>query len=487
MKKKPDNQDQFISRRQFLFKSGLGIGGMGLASLLTPEHLVSRSNSISRDPALDSPHFVPKAKRVIYLFQSGAPSQHDLFDYKPKLNQMDGESLPSSVRGNQRLTNFENIDPRLPIAGARYEFSRHGKSGAWVSELLPHTAKIVDDLCIVKSVYTEEINHAPAATYIQTGNPRAGNPSIGSWVSYGLGSENENMPAFVVLLSDGTGLQNPIALSTRFWGHGFLPSQHQGIQFRSGQDPVLFLNNPSGVKKINRREMLNGIKQLNKLHMHSSGDHEIYSEIAKHEMAYRMQSSAPETMDVTDEPDWVFDMYGEDARTPGTYAANCLLARRLAERDVRFIQLYHRGWDQHTELPQDLPNQCRDTDQASAALVMDLKQRGLLDDTLVVWGGEFGRTAFCQGPLNKETYGRDHHPGCFTVWFAGGGTKAGITYGKTDEFGYNIVENPVHIHDLQATLLYLLGVDHEKLIYQHQGRRFRLTDVHGEVVHDILT
>ncbi|MEX2640564.1 MAG: DUF1501 domain-containing protein [Balneolales bacterium] len=475
-----DKLSDRINRRHFLSRTSLGLGAAGLASLLNPRLLFGNN----ADPALSSPHITPKAKRVIYLFQSGGPAQHDMFDYKPRLEEMHGQDLPPSVLGDQRLTGMTANQTSLPLAGSHYKFRRHGKSGAWLSELLPYTGGIADDLCFVKSVHTEEINHDPAVTFLQTGNARAGNPSMGSWISYGLGSENENLPAFSVMISRGKGDAQP--LSTRMWGSGFLPSQHQGVQYRSGSDPVLYLNNPSGVDKMDRRRMLNQIKELNLLHMFESGDHEIQSEIAKHEMAYRMQTSVPETMDVSGEPDWVYDLYGEDSRTPGTYAANCILARRLAERDVRFIQLYHMGWDQHGNIPLHLPMQCKDVDQASAALVRDLKQRGLLDDTLVVWGGEFGRTSYGQGQLSAENYGRDHHPRCFTVWLAGGGIKPGITFGQSDEFGYNIEKDPVHVHDLQATLLHLLGIDHEKLTYRHQGRRFRLTDVHGEVVNKIL-
>jgi hypothetical protein len=475
-----------MNRRHFLSKTSLGLGAFALASLLGPKTIISKQS----DPfsgALEAPHIIPKAKRIIYLFQSGGPSQHDMFDYKPKLEEMNGEDLPPSVRGDQRLTGMTANQSSFPMAGARFNFKRRGKSGAWVSDLLPYTAKIADELCFIKTVYTEEINHDPAITFFQTGSSLPGMPSMGSWISYGLGSENENLPAFTVLISRGTGRPFDQPLYSRLWGSGFLPSLHQGVQFRSGSDPVLNLQNPDGVNKMSRRNMLAALKDLNQLHLDEYGDPEITTRIAQYEMAYRMQTSVPETMDLSDEPDSTYELYGEDARTPGTYAANCLLARRLAERDVKFIQLYHMGWDQHDGIPNQLPLQCKDIDQASAALVQDLKQRGLLEDTLVIWGGEFGRTAYCQGPLTKQTYGRDHHPRCFTIWMAGGGVKQGITYGKTDEFGYNIVENPVHIHNVQATILHLMGIDHEKLTYRTQGRRFRLTDVHGEVVHDIIS
>ncbi|MDX1636923.1 MAG: DUF1501 domain-containing protein [Balneolaceae bacterium] len=483
--KEIDKLNNNMNRRHFLSKTSLGIGAAALASLL-PKSMLSKDGE-GLDGVLSSPHVVPKAKRIIYLFQSGGPSQQDMFDYKPKLREMHGTDLPPSVRGDQRLTGMTANQDGLPLAGSHYDFKRHGDSGIYVSELMPYTAEVVDELCFIKSVYTDAINHDPAITFIQTGSQQAGRPSMGSWISYGLGSDNENLPAFSVLISRGSGRPFDQPLYSRLWGNGFLPSLHQGVQFRSGKDPVLNLNNPPGVNKMSRRNMLSKLKDLNQLHLNRFGDPEITSRISQYEMAYRMQTSVPETMDVSDEPDWVFDMYGEDAKKPGTYAANCLLARRLAERDVKFIQLYHMGWDQHNGIPDQLPLQCKDIDQASAALIKDLKQRGLLDETLVVWGGEFGRTSYCQGQLTKETYGRDHHPRCFTMWMAGAGVKSGFEYGKTDEFGYNIIENPVHIHDIQATILHLMGIDHEKLTYKHQGRRFRLTDVHGHVVKDILT
>lgn len=474
-----------MNRRHFLSKTSLGIGAAALASLINPMMLFSRKP----DPfsgALDAPHVIPKAKRIIFLFQSGGPSQLDLFDYKPKLNELEGTDLPDSIMGMQRLTGMTANQSSFPMAGSRFKFKRHGKSGAWVSNLLPYTAEIADELCFLKTVYTSEINHDPAITFIQTGTNQAGLPSMGSWISYGLGSENENLPAFTVLISRGTGRPFDQPLYSRLWGSGILPSLHQGVQFRAGSEPVLNLRNPDGMKQMTRRNMLAALKDLNQLHLDEYGDPEITTRISQYEMAYRMQTSVPETMDVSDEPESTYELYGEDARTPGTYAANCLLARRLAERDVRFIQLYHMGWDQHDGIPNQLPLQCKDVDQASAALVKDLKQRGLLEDTLVIWGGEFGRTAYCQGALTKQTYGRDHHPRCFSLWMAGGGVKQGITYGETDEFGYNVVKDPVHVHDLHATILHLMGVNHERLTYRAQGRRFRLTDVHGEVVHNII-
>ncbi|GAB3700509.1 DUF1501 domain-containing protein [Spirosoma flavus] len=473
--------DQIIAdtfnRRAFLRKSSLGLGTLALGSLL-PETL--RSSPLTDD----RPHRAPKAKRVVYLFQSGGPSQLEMFDYKPMLAKMHGQDLPASVRKGQRLTSMSAQQSALPLVRSPYTFRQHGKSGAWVSELLPYTSRITDDLCFVKSMYTEQINHDPALTFFQTGNQLAGRPSIGSWVSYGLGSINQNLPAFIVLVSNNAPQDQP--LYARLWGNGFLPSKHQGVQFRSGNDPVLYLNNPSGYAGNDRRAMLDALKQLNQAQADRFGDPEIANRIAQYEMAYRMQTSVPDVTDLSKEPDWVFDLYGPDARKPGTYAANCLMARRLIERDVRFVQLYHQGWDQHGNLPKGLAKQCQATDQASAALVIDLKQRGLLDDTIVVWGGEFGRTNYSQGKLTKDNYGRDHHPRCFTMWMTGGGVKSGITYGETDEFGYNIAHNPVHVHDFQATLLHLLGIDHEKLTYEFQGRRFRLTDVEGKLVKGIL-
>lgn len=480
-----------LNRRHFLSKTSLGLGSAALASLLNPVKTFAKTlDKTDKNGAtggvLGAPHFVPKAKRIIYLFQSGGPSQLELFDYKPLLDKQRGRDLPESVRMGQRLTGMTSGQDSFPLANSIYGFSQHGQSGAWMSELLPYTSKVVDDLCIIRSMHTEAINHDPAITFFQTGHQQAGRPSIGSWLSYGLGSDNENLPCFCVLLSRGTGRPQGQPLYSRLWGNGFLPSLHQGVQFRSGKDPVLYLNNPPGVTATNRRNMLDQLAKLNQLHLDEIGDPEIVTRIAQYEMAYRMQTSVPDVMDLSDEPDWVFKMYGPDATKPGTYAANCILARRLAERDVKFIQLYHMGWDQHFNLPNQIQGQAKDVDQASAALVLDLKQRGLLEDTLVIWGGEFGRTNYSQGTLTATDYGRDHHPRCFTIWMAGGGIKPGLNYGETDEFGYNVVKNPVHVHDFQATLLHLLGVDHEKLTFKYQGRRFRLTDVHGHIVNDIL-
>jgi hypothetical protein len=476
------------TRRHFLSSTSLGLGAAALASLLDPA-LVGEAASADAVPAaggplLASPHYVPRVKRVIYLFQSGGPSQLELFDHKPLLRSMNGQELPASVRQGQRLTGMTAFQKSFPMAGSHFSFAQHGASGAWVSELLPHTARIVDKLCIVKSMHTEAINHDPAITFFQTGSQQGGRPSIGAWLSYGLGSENSNLPGFIVLLSRAREGDQP--LYSWLWGSGFLPSQHQGVQFRGGKDPVLYLTDPNGLDRDSRRRMLDTLRALEVRRHTEVMDPEINARIAQYEMAYRMQTAVPEAMDLSTEPDAVFDLYGPDARKPGTYAANCLLARRLAERNVRFIQLYHQGWDQHGDLPEGIQIMARSVDQASAALVIDLERRGLLEDTLVIWGGEFGRTNYSQGKLEKDNYGRDHHPRCFTIWMTGGGVKPGVTYGETDEFGYNIARDPVHVHDFQATLLHLLGVDHERLLFKHQGRRYRLTDVHGRVVKELL-
>lgn len=411
----------------------------------------------------------------------------DLFDYKPKLNEMRGQDLPASIRMGQRLTGMTSGQDKFPLVGSNFNFKQYGESRAWISDLMPYTAKIADELCFIKSMHTEAINHDPAITFFQTGSQQSGRPSIGSWMSYGLGSLNENLPTFSVLLSRGTGRPFGQPLYSRLWGNGFLSSLHQGVQFRSGKDPVLFLKDPEGMTRQERRKMLDVISELNHKQEQEFGDPEINSRIAQYEMAYRMQTSVPESMNIDKEPDHIIQMYGANSMVPGSYAANCLLARRLVEKDVRFVQLYHMGWDQHESLPEQIEKQAKDVDQATAALIMDLKQRGLLDDTLVIWGGEFGRTNYSQGTLTDTNYGRDHHPRCFTMFMAGGGVKPGFTYGETDEFGYNIVKDPVHVHDLQATLLHLSGIDHTKFTYKHQGRRFRLTDVSGNVIHDVLS
>ncbi|MEM7370246.1 MAG: DUF1501 domain-containing protein [Bacteroidota bacterium] len=475
------------SRRQFLTRASMGIGAAALGSLLGGcGKKWKEANDLGQaKPLLDATHIAPRAKRIIFLHQSGAPSQIDLFDPKPVLIQRNGEELPESVRNGQRLTTNTSFAQSHPLAGSHFAFQQHGQSGTWVSELLPHISTIADEMCVIRSMYTEAINHDPAITFFQTGSQQPGRPSMGSWLSYGLGSDNLNLPAFIVLLSQGRdGNMQP--LYSRLWSNGFLPSIHQGAQFRSGKDPVLFLNNPPGVNANDRRAFLDKIRRLNQLKLDEYGNPELATRIAQYEMAFRMQTSVPEAMDVSGEPDHIYELYGPESRIPGTYAANCLLARRLAERDVKFIQLYHKGWDHHDNLPIEIRDRCRDVDQPSAALVKDLRQRGLLDETLVIWAGEFGRTAYCQGRLTKETYGRDHHPRCFTLWMAGGGVKAGLTYGETDDFSYNVVKDPVHVHDFQATVLHLLGIDHEQLTFRHQGRRYRLTDVHGKVVQDVL-
>lgn len=475
-----------LNRRHFLSHLGLGIGGMALGSLLGCSQSSGSTDGAANPmkPFLDAPHFAPKAKRIIYLFQSGGPSQLDLFDYKPLLRKMHGQELPASVQMGQRLTGMTAGQSTKPLTSSLFEFNQYGQSRTWVSELMPHTSKIVDKLCFIKTMHTEAINHDPAITFFQTGSQQPGRPSIGAWLSYGLGSENKNLPTFAVLLSRGA--QRPQPIYSRLWGNGFLASLHQGVQFRSGKDPVLYLQNPDGIDASSRRAALDVLAHLNEQRMADFGDPEVVSRIEQYEMAYRMQTSVPQAMDISNEPEEVFELYGQDARRPGTYAANCLLARRLAERDVKFVQLYHLGWDQHSDLPRELASQCRDTDQASAALVTDLQRRGLLEDTLVVWGGEFGRTNYSQGSLTDTNYGRDHHPRCFTIWMAGGGVKPGFTVGETDDFGYNIIKDPVHVHDFQATMLHLLGIDHERLTYKYQGRRFRLTDVHGKLVESII-
>ena len=461
------------SRRQLL--AGLGAGLVGAA--LAP--LGRAGAAYAPDPLF--PNHAPRARRIVYLFQSGGPSQIELFDHKPLLRERNGEELPASVRQGQRLTGMSGNQSSLPMAGSLFSFARHGECGTSVSELLPETAKIVDKLCVLRSVYTEAINHDPAVTFLQTGSERAGRPSMGAWLSYGLGGLNPDLPEFCVLITKDKGGQ---PLYQRLWGAGFLPTRHQGVQLRAGADPVLFLKDPPGVDRATRRRMLDALRRLHEQEGESAPG--ALERIEQYELAGRMQRSVPEVADLSDEPQETYELYGEDARRPGTYAANCLLARRLLERDVRFVQLYHQGWDQHGNLPSAIRTQCRETDRASAALVLDLERRGLLEDTLVVWGGEFGRTCYSQGKLTATDYGRDHHPRCTSMWLAGGGTRAGTVFGETDDFSYNIVRDPVHVHDLQATILHLLGIDHERLTYKHQGRRYRLTDVHGRVVRELL-
>src|SRR5579862_9626294 len=476
-----------MTRRHFFARNSVGIGTAALASLLSSDGFGA---AVETDPKTGGlaglPHFPPKAKRVIFLHQSGGPSQIDLFDYKPGMRKLQGTELPNSIRNGQRITGMTSGQSAFPVASTNFKFSQYGKSGTWVSELLPHLAKVVDDIAIVKTMNTDAINHDPAITFIQSGSQQPGRPSMGAWVSYGLGSENRDLPAFVVLISQSSALNTDQPLFSRLWGPGFLPSSHQGVLFRSAGDPVLYLSDPAGIDKTTRRNVIDAVEKLNQIGANKFGDPEIETRIAQYEMAYKMQTSVPELMDLSKEPEHVFEMYGPDSRKPGTYAANCLLARRLIERDVRFVQLYKRGWDQHNDLPRDLALQCQSVDQPSAALVLDLKQRGLLDDTLVIWGGEFGRTVYCQGKLTQNNYGRDHHPRCFTMWMAGGGMKRGVTLGETDDYCYNVVSDPVHIHDLQATILHCLGVDHKRLTYKFQGRHFRLTDVAGNVVDKLL-
>jgi hypothetical protein len=463
-----------LTRRQLFSLAGGGIGSAALSSLLAQE---------SGAGAL--PHFKPTAKRVIYLFQHGAPSQIDLFDHKPLLQEQRGKDLPDSVRMGQRLTGMTAYQASFPTAPSIFQFAPQGQSGMMLSELLPHTGKVADDIALIRSMHTDAINHDPAVTFFQTGFQLAGRPSVGSWIAYGLGTENQDLPAFVVMVSQGTGGSQ--ALADRAWGSGFLPTRFQGVKFRSASDPVLYLSNPPGYSKEARRHFLDDLAKLNEVQATQYHDPEISTRIAQYEMAFRMQTSVPELADLSSEPDSIFEMYGPDSRKPGSYAANCILARRLSERGVRFVQLFHRGWDQHSNLPKDIRAQCQQTDQPSAALIQDLKQRGMLDDTLIVWAGEFGRTVYSQGTLTADNYGRDHHPRCFSLWVAGGGVKGGTTYGSTDDFSYNITENPVDVHDLHATMLHCLGVDHTRLTFKFQGRHFRLTDVHGKVVRGVLS
>jgi hypothetical protein len=498
-----------MTRRQLFGRSAFGVGTAALSQLLGRDFgsamldgsLMAQDQAKGALPGL--PHFAPKAKRVIYLFMSGGPSQIDMWDYKPGLHDVFDEDLPDEVRRGQRITTMTSGQTRFPVAPSKFKFEKHANNedGIYVSELLPYTAEIAGELCVMKSMYTDAINHDPAITYIQTGSQLPGRPSFGSWTSYGLGAMNQDLPTYIVLHSSWTGRKEAQALYSRLWGTGFLPSHHQGVSLRSQGDPVLFLSDPEGLSRETRRRMLDGIAELNNKQLEEFGDPEINARIEQYEMAYRMQSSVPDLMDIDSEPESTFEEYGPDSRKPGTFAANCLLARRLAERDVRFIQIFHRGWDQHGNMAGDLPNQCKDIDQACAALIKDLKRKGLLDETLVIWGGEFGRTTYSQGQLSRENYGRDHHPRCFTMWMAGGGVKPGISYGQTDDYSYNIVdddgniidpikdqynEGAVHIHDLNATVMNQMGIDHEKLTYRYQGRDFRLTDVAGRVMTELI-
>ena len=485
----PREFSNLLNRRAFFRRGAAGLGSVGLASLLN-ENLFAREpanaqlESLGALPAL---HFAPKAKRVIFLTMSGGPSHIDLFDYKPDLKKHHGEELPGSIRMGQRITGMTSGQSSFPCVAPMFDWKQHGKCGLWLSELLPGLGSVADDICVVKSMNTEAINHDPAFTYIQTGHQQPGRPSLGAWLSYGIGSVSKQMPSFIVMISQGSGNKTDQPLFSRLWGPGFLPSQHQGVRFRSSKDPVLYLSNPQGIDQAGRRSMLDGLQSLNGMAAESFGDPEINTRIAQYEMAYQMQMAVPELTDISNEPQQIRDMYGiVDNPTDGGYARNCLLARRMIEKGVRFVQLMHRGWDQHSDLPGQIRGQTKDVDQPSAALIRDLKQRGLLDETLVVWGGEFGRTVYSQGKLTKNNHGRDHHGRCFSVCMAGGGIKPGISYGSTDDFCYNIVENPVHIHDFNATILHCLGLDHERLTYRFQGRDFRLTDVHGKIVKGIL-
>ncbi|MEY3376416.1 MAG: hypothetical protein RL463_726, partial [Bacteroidota bacterium] len=460
-----------VTRRHFLTKAGLGIGSAALGTMLFKDQLFGTSDAAS--VPLGIAQFAPKAKRIIYLFQNGAPSQLETFDYKPLLNKMHGEELPESIRKGQRLTGMTSNQESFPLVGSTFNFAQHGQSGAWVSELFPHMASIVDEMCIIKSMHTEAINHDPALTFFQTGAQQGNRPSMGAWMSYGLGSENANLPSFTVLLSRGRG--NGQGVYSKLWTNGFLDSVHQGVVFSSGEDPVLYLKNPEGHDKESRRAMLDELSQFNAEAFNNFGDPEINTRIQQYEMSYRMQSAVPELTDLSKESDNTIKLYGPDCLVPGTYAANCLLARKLSESGVRFVQLYHQGWDTHGNLANDMRMQAEDVDRASAGLIKDLKQRGLLDETLVIWGGEFGRTNYCQGKIDAVNYGRDHHPKCFSIWMAGGGVRPGTVYGETDEFGYNITKDPVSVNDFHATVLHLMGINHEQLTYKHLGRRYRLT------------
>jgi len=477
---------QLLSRRHFFGRSTFGIGGAALASLLDAGSAQAAGRKLPAGVALPQLHLPARAKRVIYLFPAGGPSQMDLYDYKPGLADWHGKELPPSTREKQRLTGFTVGQGKFPVVASPFKFQQHGSSGTWLSELLPHLGSVADELCLVKSMYTEAINHDPGVTMMMTGTQQPGRPSLGAWLSYGIGSENEDLPAFVVLLTPGSIQDASTPLSSRHWGSGFLPSRHQGIHFRSGEDPVLFLSNPPGIDRKGRRSMLNTRNALDQLNREAFGDPSISDRIAQYEMAFRMQTSVPELMDVAGEPEHVFKMYGPQSRIPRTFAANCLLARRLVEKGVRFVQVFDRDWDHHRNAPQHLRTKSQMFDQPAAALIRDLKQRGLLEDTLVVCGGEFGRSVYCQGPL-QENFGRDHHGGCFTMWMAGGGIRPGMTHGKTDDFSFNIAESPVHVHDLQATILHQLGIDHKRLTFKFQSREFRLTDIGGTVVRELLS
>jgi hypothetical protein len=482
---------QSLARRAFLHGGAKTLGTAALASLLAADGAapVARAANAPSDLALPTGslgalHFAPKAKRVIYLFQSGGPSQLELLDHKPRLKEFHGSELPDSIRQGQRLTGMTSGQKSFPVVAPKFGFKQYGDQGTWLGELLPHTGGVVDRLCLVRSMHTEAINHDPAITFIQTGSQQPGRPSLGAWLSYGLGRMVDNLPAFVVMISHGSGRDANQGLLERLWGAGFLPSSHQGVKLRAGADPVLYLSDPPGFDRDLRREMLDGLGRLNALELARTGDPEVEARTKQYELAFQMQTSVPDLVDLSSETAETFALYGDESKKPGTFAANCLLARRLLERGVRFVQLFHRGWDQHGSLPTNIPKQAKDIDQPQAALIQDLARRGMLDDTLVVWGGEFGRTVYGQGGL-QDDYGRDHHGRCFSMWLAGGGIKPGVI-GETDEYGYNIVRDPVHIHDLNATILHCLGVDHERLTFRFQGRDYRITDVHGQVVRSML-
>ena len=466
-----------LTRRSFLNKLGMGLGGLALADLVNPLQALDSS------ALLASTHFAPKAKRIIFLYQSGGPSQMDLFDYKPRLNQEHGKELPDSVRQGQRLTGMSTNQASLPLAGSPFTFDRYGQSGATLSSVLPYTSQVADEICFIKSMHTEAINHGPGVTMMQTGSQIPGRPSFGSWMSYGLGSMNDNLPSYVVLKTKG-GKGQP--LTSRYWDAGFLPGKHNGVEFRADKDAVLYLNNPQGISRQSRHATIEALEKMQEKQLRETSDPALENHIAQYEMAFRMQASVPAVTDMSDEPESVLQMYGDDVKTPGTFAANCLMARRLAEKGVRFIQVFHQDWDAHANLPSSVAHQAKLTDQPSAALIKDLKMRGMLDDTLIVWGGEFGRTNYCQGKMTADNFGRDHHPRCFTMWVAGGGVRGGYSHGITDDYCYNIVQDGVHVHDLHATLMHLLGINHERLTFKYQGRHFRLTDVHGHVVKPIL-
>ena len=472
-----------LSRRDWLCRFGQGLGSLALAELLQSGIAQARDTHALEGGAIDQPHVAPRAKRIIFLFQSGGPSQMDLFDYKPELNRLHGQELPESVRMGQRLTGMSGNQSSLPLVGSPFKFAQQGESGIWMSDLMPHTARVADDLCVIKSVNTPSINHGPGVMMMQTGSQFPGRPSMGSWMWYGLGSDAEDLPAFVVMVSSQRGGQ---PLVSTLWGSGFLPGRYDGVELRADRDAVLYLNSPPGIDRESRRKSLDRLNELHRLQLDSTGDPALETKIAQYEMAFRMQTSIPEVTDVSDESASTLEMYGSDVSKPGTYAANCLRARRLAQRGVRFIQLYQPGWDHHGGLPNGIRNQCRITDQATAALIQDLKNHGMLEDTLVIWGGEFGRTSYCQGKIEGDNFGRDHHPRCFTMWMAGGGVNAGHVHGETDDFSYNVTRDGVHVHDLHATIMHLMGIDHERLTYRYQGRDFRLTDVHGQVVNSLV-